>query len=267
MIAALRFEWVRVTTVRSTKICLVLALVLAGLLGYGAANPHQDLDEFGNSVGPVIVDWYNAFSIPLMLSVVLVSVVAAQSIGQEYRFGLIRLTLTAFPKRAQIMTAKLALVALVAVVFALTSYAGSWIGLVLRGFAMPPEGTIPPDSTFFFRGVVFVVLWALSAFALAGITRQTAIGIAVPLVSGVILEQILAALLSSKVPWLTFHLPWSSAGRWAQQPISGDPSAGGGGAAFGELDVPVGWAAVGVFAVWVLVLLALEVVAFLRRDA
>ena len=40
----------------------------------------------------------------------LASVLAAQSIGQEYRFGLIRLTLTAFPDRAQILVAKLVVV-------------------------------------------------------------------------------------------------------------------------------------------------------------
>ena len=35
---------------------------------------------------------------------------AAQAIGQEYRFGLIRLTLTAFPQRGRILTAKVSLV-------------------------------------------------------------------------------------------------------------------------------------------------------------
>ena len=60
------------------------------------------------------------------------------------------------------------------------SLAGSWLALVLRGFPSPPEGVASPDSTYVLRALVFMLLWALSAFALAGITRQTAIGIAIP---------------------------------------------------------------------------------------
>jgi ABC-2 type transport system permease protein len=258
VIAALRYEWVRITTVRSTWIVLVLTLLGSGLLGYVAANPQHVTDETGNPVGDGIVDWYIAFSIPLSFAVILASVVAAQSIGQEYRFGLIRLTLTAFPARAQILAAKLVVVAGAAVVVALVSYAGSEIAVVLRGAPTPPDTSTLPDpsflltgdGTFFLRGVLFVVLWALSAFALAGVTRQTAIGIAVPIISGLVVEQILIALLGERWSWLTLHLPWSAGGRWASdQGASGQ------------------WTAIAVFAAWVVVFLAVETVAFLRRDA
>jgi ABC-2 type transport system permease protein len=263
--AALRYEWVRISTVRSTRICLVLTLLLSALLGYGAANPHHDFDQQGNEVGRVSVDWVGAFAIPLSITVVLVSVVAAQSIGQEYRFGIIRLTLTAFPRRMQVISAKVVLVVLTGVVFALASCAGSWIGLVVRGYPTPPDGALVPDASFFLRGLAFAVLWALSAFALAGITRQTAIGIAVPIVSGVIVEQILAAVLSEKASWLTDRLPWSNAGRWsdvermAASGIEAPPGL--------VHSTPVGWLALGVFAVWVLVFLVVETVLFQRRDA
>jgi ABC-type transport system involved in multi-copper enzyme maturation permease subunit len=265
VIAALRYEWVRVSTVRSTRICLVLTALLAGLGGYAVAHPHQDLNQFGDTVGPVLVDWYGAFSSTLAVSVVIVSVVAAQAIGQEYRFGIIRLTLTAFPNRMQVMAAKLVAVVAIGVVFTIVSYAASWIGVTVRGYPTPPASTLVPDSTFLLRGAVFMVLWALSAFALAGMTRQTAIGIAVPVVSGVIVEQLLGVLLSGRSTWLAHALPWSNAGRWSdvvptlpagserQVDLTGYP--------------PVAWAAVGIFAVWVALFLVVETVTFLRRDA
>ena len=263
MTAALRYEWARITTIRSTRISMVLALLFGIGLGYLASTPeYRSFDDAGMPTGEPVVDWYGAFGFPLLLAVVLASIVAAQSIGQEYRFGLIRLTLTAFPQRGRILLAKLALVVLACVLVALLSYVGSWIGVTLHGFPTPPDSVIAPDSTYLARGVVFVVLWGLSAFALAGITRQTAIGIAVPIISGLIVENILQSLLRDRWAWLVDVLPWSTASRWMSSPSEGSPDPD-----FVLESPPVAWAALGVFAVWVAVFLAAQVVSFLKRDA
>lgn len=250
MTAALRYEWVRVTTVRSTWISLALTFVGVLLLAYLSSGPYfGEYDAQGNPVGEPIVPWYEAFAQPLVLAAILASVVAAQGLGQEYRFGVIRLTLTAFPQRGQILAAKALMVVLTSVAFTAVAYLASWLALVMRGYPTPPDGSTVVDSTFLLRGLVYVTLWSLSAWALAGLTRQTAIGIAVPIVSGLIVEQILGAVLSDQVPWLAQALPWSSATRWP-----GDAPA-------------AGWEGLGVFAVWVAILVAAEVVSFLRRDA
>lgn len=263
MIAALRYEWVRITTVRSTWIALALTLIGVGGLAYLASAPfYANVDMNGNPIGEPTILWWDAFSQPLTLTAVLVSIVAAQSLGQEYRFGLIRLTLTAFPQRAQVLAAKAIAVVAVALVFCAVSYAASWTAVALHGFPSPPAGQAAPDSTFLVRGAAWLVLWALSAWALAGVTRQTALGIAVPIVSGLIVEQILGAVLADRVPWLINVLPWSSGARWSQV-LPPAPTEG--------IDLtqypPVGWAALGIFGCWVLALVVLEVVAFLRRDA
>ena len=250
MIAALRYEWTRFWTVRSTYIMLILSLVLSAGLSFLIAQVSQGSNDNG---GPALIDWFTSFSAPMTFAAVLASVLGAQAIGQEYRFGLIRLTLTEFPNRIIILIAKILMVILAGILIALVSYLGSWIGLAVHGLPTPPAGVTVPDSTFFVRGIVFVVLWALSSFALAGITRQTAIGIAVPIVSGLIVENILIGFLSEKAEWLVQHLPWSSAGRWA-----GDQGIG---------NTPSGWSALATFGVWVAVLLIAEVVVFLRRDA
>ena len=266
MIALLRYEWVRISTVRSSKICLVLAFVIAAGLAYLIAQPSEIMDSEGTlSSGPI--EWWGAFGYPLTFTAVLASVVASQAIGQEYRFGLIRLTLTAFPSRSQVLVAKIAVSVVGCLALVAASYLGSLLGVTLRGHPLPPSDVVTPGSAYLLRGAVFVALWGISAFALAGLTRQTAIGIAVPIVSGLIVEQIVGAVLRDRAEWIVKVMPWSTASRWFQEPVSADPSAGGGGTGFGLDDLPVGWAALGIFAVWVAVLVALEVVAFLRRDA
>ena len=254
MRAALRYEWVRVSTVRSTRILLVVVLVAAAVLGWLVADPrYVAFDETGNPVGSPVVQWWNAFGMPLSLTAVLASIVAAQAVGQEYRFGLIRITLTAFPRRPRILIAKLLVVSGACVAFALVSFVGSWIGLVLRGYPTPPLSSPYPPDMYLAKGVALVLLWGLSAFALAGISRQTAVGIAVPVVSGVIVETLLLGLLSDRLPWLADVLPWSTAARWARFPAVDGP--------------PSGWAALAVLGAWVVGLMAVQVGAWLRRDA
>ena len=266
MRAALRYELVRVTTIRSTRIMAVLSLLMGLGLGWLASQPSIQYDDAGNDLNIVPpVEYWQAFSVPLLLVAVLASVIGAQALGQEYRFGLVRLTLTAFPARGQVLLAKALVVVAAATALTLVSYAGSFLAVLLRGQPLPPAYLPIPDSTFLLRGVVFVVLWSLSALAIAGLTRQTALGIAVPIVSGLIVEQILAALLRERAGWLVDILPWSSAARWDAVPLTPEADMSGGAALFDQ--PPVAWAAVGVFAVWVVVLLALETVAFLRRDA
>jgi ABC-type transport system involved in multi-copper enzyme maturation permease subunit len=262
--AALRYEWVRVLTVRSTWICLVLAFVGVGGLAFLASNPVY-LNASDTGLGDPTVLWWEAFSQPLLLTAILASVIAAQNLGQEYRFGLIRLTLTAFPQRGRILLAKALSVVVVALVFTAVSYAASWIGVTLHGYPTPPSSASAVDSTYLLRGAVFLVLWCLSAWALAGVTRQTAVGIAVPLVSGLIVEQILSAVLRDRLPWLVDVLPWSTASRWSlAMSTSGFSSDGSADVTSGP---PVGWSAVGVFACWVLAFVIVEVTSFLRRDA
>jgi len=261
VIAALRYETVRITTIRSTAVSLVLAVVVGAGLGYLISEPFvTEFDASGNPIGEPVVDWYGAFGTPLALTAVFAAVIASQSIGQEYRFGLIRLTLTAFPQRGRILVAKVLVVVVAACVVALASYAGSWIALVLRGYALP-DGAVAPDSTYLVRGVAYVALVAVSGFALAGITRQTAVGIAIPIVSGLIVEQILAVVLADRAQWLVRILPWSTGARWSQSP----PDAGLDGALVPSLYS--GWQALAVLGAWVVALLAVQAALFLRRDA
>lgn len=260
MIAALRYELVRVRTVRSTWIGIAVAFVIALLLGYLIATPGEFYDETGNLVGTSL-DWLGAFTFPLSATAIVAAVLASQAIGQEYRFGIVRLTLSAFPRRGRVLTAKVLVVLLLSALVTTTSLLGSYLAVVLRGYPSSPDTAPAADSTYILRAFVFMALFALSAFALAGITRQTAVGVAVPIIAGYILEPILGVVLTDRADWLVRILPWSNATRWSQTPADAtvvDP---------GSMQLAVGWGALGIFAAWVVVLLALESWSFLRRDA
>jgi ABC-2 type transport system permease protein len=253
MTAALAYERVRITTIRSTWIMAVLSFLLPfGIASLVVSSSGGQTDPSGQPIEGS-VDWLGAFAFPLTLTAILVSVVAAQAIGQEHRFGIIRLTLTTFPRRGSAIAAKIVVVSVASALLTLVSYAASWTALLVQGHPSPAEGA-GPDATFFLRGIVFIVLWGLSAFALAGITRQTAIGIAIPIVSGLIVENILGALLSERAEWFVRIMPWSTGSRWATESAEG-------------LGLPVGWAALGVFGIWVAIGLAAQIALFLRRDA
>jgi len=254
--AALRYEFVRITTVRSTWIGLVFCVVAGFGVGLLATIRQTGFDDQGNEITQP-VSWWSAFAPIAMIVFVVASVVASQAIGQEYRFGLIRLTLSAFPRRLVVLGAKVVVVVLAAVLLAVTGFVGGWLALAARGMPVPPADQPAPDSTFLVRGVVMVVLWALSAFALAGITHQTAVGIAIPIVSGLIVENALMAFLRERADWLMKVLPWSTATRWQDSAVSMPP----------DYPFPVGWGAVTVLAVWVVAFLVIETVTFLRRDA
>jgi ABC-type transport system involved in multi-copper enzyme maturation permease subunit len=260
MISALRYELVRARTVRSTWIGLVVAFLIALLLGYLIATPGDFYDDSGNLVGTSL-DWLGAFTFPLSATAIVAAVLASQAIGQEYRFGIVRLTLSAFPRRGRILTAKVLVVLLLTAAVTVVSLLGSYLAVVLRGYPSAPDTAPAPDSTYVLRAFVFMALFALSAFALAGITRQTAVGVAVPIIAGFIIEPILGAVLTDRADWLVRILPWSTGGRWAQLPP--DPSL----VEPGMQQLAVGWGALAIFGVWVLVLLALEAWSFLRRDA
>src|SRR5215467_3731980 len=110
MIAALGYEWRRITSTRSMWILsgLLVALGLAYLLVI---------------VGGTGVGADSVLTSPASLGGFLTAALGAQAIGQEYRFGTIRSTLTLFPRRPQIFAAKAAVAVGVAVAAGLLAVA------------------------------------------------------------------------------------------------------------------------------------------------
>ena len=101
---ALRFEWVRLRTLRSTYWLifwgLLLSATVALLLALGTRHdPRTD---------QVVVDVTSGggAGLPLPVLGVFMAVLGILAMGHEYRYGTIQPTLTALPRRITVLAAK-----------------------------------------------------------------------------------------------------------------------------------------------------------------
>lgn len=150
---ALRCEMVRVATVRTTWIVLVATIAGSLVITQAAIS----LTGIGNAA--------------VYFAAVLLSIPAAQALGQEDQFRTLPRTLTWFPRRWDLMVAKtLTVLGLVAVASAL------WILVaVLAGRQGAVTGGVGGLGT-----IVFLLGYAVIAMAVAGLTRNVFAGVLLP---------------------------------------------------------------------------------------
>jgi ABC-2 type transport system permease protein len=263
VIDALRFEWVRLRTVRSTywliALAIVLPLLLTGLVGYLTRdNPMRSGDAAALLTGGVAL-------LPLLpLPAVMMGILGVLAVGHEYRHATIRPTLTALPARSAIVAAKLVMIcvtsAVVAGVGMLLSFA---LLTVLRGEAPSIDGA---GRAALIGYVVLMILWGVVGIGGTLLTRQTALVLPLLFVLPLLVEPILSALtfipaLADLQP-LTRFLPFT-AGTQLAQPFSIEER---GGAVF-SADPLSRWQNGAVFAAFAMLLLAPAWLLFEKRDA
>lgn len=250
MMGPLRYEWVRISTVRSTWFLIALSIVVSGGLALfvswlvGAVGDAAGGPPDGQGVGGV------AGFLPLAAAVL--CTIGAASFGQEYRHGLIRITLSTFPRRTPVFLAKALMVALVIAVASLVVIGGLVLAEALGG-ALAGQGLTWDDSVWGMTGVraiLYVVLFVLIAFALTALTRNQPLGIIAPIVLAAVVEPIVGTVaLVQGWAWIDWALPFS------------------GGAAGVSAEGAEAWGHLGVFAAWFLVLAIPAWVLFEKRDA
>jgi ABC-2 type transport system permease protein len=176
----------------------------------------------------------------------------------EYSSGMIRLTLTATPRRGRVFLAKLILVSLIVLVFGLITTVGMFLvtQTVLGAYGMPLKGLGDADT----RGLVLglgagMPLFPVLGLALATLLRNTAGAITtvlallwLPQISGEVLpmwwrENLLSLLPQSGMDSLTL-------GHIEESPLFSEP--------------PV---AVAIVAAWVVGVVGAACVSFVHRDA
>ncbi len=246
------YELRRIRSVRATWI--VSALYLASVVAFGALPLYLGSHEVGSAF---IQSWKGLYNTPAnFFSVVLLSVIAAQSFGHEYRYGTIRLTLSEFPKRERVLIAK----TLVLAVYVVVMHFVAWSALGLVGKFAPSGSLNAGAEGFTFNGgapadlwkvLVYGLAYCLIAFSVAAITRNLALGIVIPLVFASVLEGLIngiSTLVHDRLRWLVDILPISNGQSWlsASKEL---PHAGL------------------VFSIWVVGLLMIATFMFARRDA
>ena len=236
----LAFEYRRAKSIRTTWITSLFVILAAAAFAY-LGTFADDFDEGLDRIPTTDLVAGALLGNPIVI--VLIASLGAMAFGHEYRYGTIRLTLTAFPGRVGVFFGKLfTTVALTLLVVALAAVAGYAL-LVLLGETASGG---PSWATVAWQVAVFTLTYALLAFSLTLITRNHPLGIIGPLIL-FLLEQAVIGLLGARLEWLPSVLPLASMQSW-----------------FSGVDVAL---SAGVWAAWMVGLLLVGLVLLRRRDA
>ena len=252
MISNLVYEWRRLWSVRATWIMTVVYLAVTALLGAGPLFLGDPMSNGQNSQ-----TWKGLYSTNAnFLCLVMLSVVASQFFGHEYRYGTIRLTLTEFPKREQVLLAKTLILGLYVTI---ATFLG-WAVLGVVG-AIAPTGSIGTEgpglninggeASEMWQVLVFGFAYCTIAMSLTMITRNLALGIVLPLLTFSVIEgliQLFAFLAKGKIDWIVSGLPFVNGTAWLTH-VPDHPNAGL------------------IFAVWVLGTYLIGSAMFFKKDA
>ncbi|MGH8774780.1 MAG: ABC transporter permease [Jiangellaceae bacterium] len=263
MTDALRFEWMRIRTLRSTYWLIGLAILLSAavalIIAIATRNDDNPLDAV--TVGNVLTGG-GGFAIPFVP--IFMTIIGIFATGHEYRHGTIQPTLMAIPQRSRLLTAKILVVAAVAVVAVVLSLAVNLvIGLIFWG-EMPSLGGDPLNQAL--PGyVVYAVLSGVLGLALALLFRSLPAAIVVVFVVPLVVEGLITGL--SNVPALDWlipvvkFLPFTAGGLMMamETPDFGPLTP--------EYDFFSRWASGGIFAGFMAVILGVAWWLFQRKDA
>jgi ABC-2 type transport system permease protein len=259
--AALRYEWVRLRTVRSTWWLLGLALVLQGTLAFLFAKGQGTDPVDAQAAARIVTGGGGEFFLFPALFMGLVGVFA---FGHEYRHGVIRATLVAVPRRSRVLAAKILMVAMFTGVVALLSLALN-IGIAYLVLGGRGEQLFTADTTarVGLGYVLFVMLNGVVGLALGGLLRNLPGAIVVLVIFPLLIEGILSALLLipflEPIRGLWKFLPFTAGSQMMVVGAENFPE---------EFGRPLGALAGGLtFAVFAAVLTMLCGVLFARRDA
>jgi ABC-2 type transport system permease protein len=258
---ALRYEVVRLRTLRSTWWLTAIAFVIAGLLGLPALSVKGDATI--TDYGDVVTGGGGA----VFLVAIMLSLIAIFAIGHEYRYGTIRPTLSALPRRSSLMSAKVIVVAGYVLVIALLSTVLRYVvSLIILGHRLSRLGLFPtPMARVWIGSILYTAVFALVGLAVAALFRNIPAAIVTVIVLPVIAENVIRGLLSLHV----FHgirglaklMPFSS----GAQVFSYGPADDSGGAGFNALPAP--WNGFFIFFGFLAIVLAIAWALFERRDA
>ena len=186
MTDALRFEWVRIRTLRSTYWLIGLAVLLSAVVALIiAVATRNEPDRLGVVTVGNILTGGGSFAIPFIP--IFVAIIGVFATGHEYRHGTIQPTLMAIPQRSTLLIAKIALVTLAAIFAVAVSVAINYlIGLLFWGEA-PNLGEDPLNQAL--PGyVVYEILYTVLGLALGLLFRGVPTALVILLVFPLVVE-------------------------------------------------------------------------------
>ncbi|GAA2267915.1 hypothetical protein GCM10009853_021480 [Glycomyces scopariae] len=261
MLDALRFEWTRLLTLRSTYwligVGLLVTTGVAVLLGVAGRN-----DPINAEVVWIALNGAAGFGLPFLA--VFMAIIGIFACGHEYRHGTIQPTLTSLPQRNRLIVAKLVVVLTTTLVVTLAQMAIN-LGVVYVVWGEAPGLFEDPLGTSMIGYVLYVLLYVLVGFGLGLLFRGVPSALVVIFLMPLIIENMIFGLstipaLDWLVPVVKF-LPFTDGARMMEL------AAPNFGPEMPDFDLFSRWAAGGVFAAFAALILTAAWVLFKKRDA
>src|SRR5687768_6449233 len=194
MIDAIRYEVVRLRTIRSTYWLIGIALVLQLLLSFIIAwrLPETGPLSGGDEVFAILVTIGASLGLAPLFIAYILGLVGVFSMGHEYRHGMIRATLTALPNRLMVLVAKVVVAAAVAGTAAVVCVLIAVLAALLFDVDMPSGDGFWSITA---GTVIYAMLFTVSGLAFAAITRNQTAAVALLLLVPTVLEAIIKAVV------------------------------------------------------------------------
>jgi ABC-2 type transport system permease protein len=201
MLDALRYEWTRLTTLRSTYwlvgIGLVAAAAIPVIFGFTATE-----DDLIPEFIALAINGGASFGIPFLA--VFMAVIGIFSTGHEYRHGTIQPTLTALPQRSRLILAKILVVSAATIVVTAVSMALN-AGVVLVFFGEVPGLFDDPVRTALLGYMAYTLIYTLAGLGLGLLFRGVPSALVVIFLMPLIIENVVVGL--TQVPALDWLIP------------------------------------------------------------
>lgn len=262
MTDALRYEWTRIRTLRSTYWLIGIGLLVTSGIALIFALVAEEADQNDPELIMAMLSGAANFGVPFLA--VFLAIIGVFATGHEYRHGTVQPTLTTIPQRSTLLAAKIIVVLATALAVVLVSLGiAALIGALsfggLSGLGDSPLNEALPGY------VVYVLLYALLGLALGQLFRGVPSALVVLFVVPLVVETLIVGLTNiDALDWLipvVKFLPFNSG---ALLMATGQPDFG---PMTDEYDFFGRWASGGVFAAFVAIILAVAWYLFKKRDA
>lgn len=192
--AALKSEWIRLSSLRANKVVLAITPAIGALIAWALASSAGDKELTASEL----------FIFPLPLVAVLATVTGILMFTSEAQHGTLAATLTARPTRWVIVTAKAAMATTVGLVLGATAMVAGFAGALIGGVDVGDASAIASRAAW---ALLYIGLAAVIGLGVGMIARHTAGAITGLLMWSFVIESLLAPALPDGV---VHFLPFSA---------------------------------------------------------
>jgi ABC-2 type transport system permease protein len=255
---ALRSEWTKIRTVRSTIWSLAamagISIGLMTLIAWATMHRWTRIDH-GERASLLRQPLEIVLARPVFVGQLVVAVLGVMVVSAEYTTGMIRSTLQSQPRRLTVLAAKIMVfAALMLAVGELLSFAAFFIGRQVIAAHIPVNLSDPGVTRSVIGAGLYIAVLGLFSLAFGAILRHTAGAITAVLGLILIVSNLTSLLPDSWGHHINAWMP-TNAGQLILQPRQAPD------------DLLTPWQGLAVFAGWTVLLLAVAAVLFKKRDA